>query len=71
MHQINPKKLLHSKWTAVSPANKEKHFLVTELKFDEAGDVVYCLLEAVISNREIPIDWHELKNSAHWRQGWQ
>lgn len=71
MHQINPKKLLHSKWTAVSPANKEKHFLVTELKFDEAGDVVHCLLEAVISNREIPIDWHELKNSAHWRQGWQ
>ncbi len=71
MHQINPKKLLHSKWTAVSPANKEKHFLVTELKFDEAGDVIHCLLEAVISNREIPIDWHELKNSAHWRQGWQ
>lgn len=71
MHQINPKKLLHSKWTAVSPANKEKHFLLTELKFDEAGDVIHCLLEAVISNREIPIDWHELKNSAHWRQGWQ
>ncbi len=22
MHQINPKKLLHSKWTAVSPVNK-------------------------------------------------
>ena len=71
MHQINPKKLLHSKWTAVSPVNKEKHFLLTELKFDEAGDVIHCLLEAVISNREIPIDWHELKNSAHWRQGWQ
>ncbi|NLZ79547.1 MAG: TIGR02450 family Trp-rich protein, partial [Gammaproteobacteria bacterium] len=29
MHRINPKKLLHSKWTAVSPVNKEKHFMVT------------------------------------------
>ena len=57
MHQINPKKLLHSKWTAVRPVNKEKHFLVTELKFDEEGNVIHCLLEAVISNREEAIDW--------------
>ncbi len=71
MHQINPKKLLHSKWTAVSPVNKEKHFLVTELTFDEEGAVIHCLLEAVISNRVAVIDWQELKSSAHWRQGWQ
>lgn len=71
MHQINPKKLLHSKWTAVRPVNKEKHFMVTELKFDEEGNVVHCVLEAVISNREAAIDWRELKDSAHWRQGWQ
>ncbi len=71
MHQINPKKLLHSKWTAVSPVNKEKHFLLTELKFDEAGNVIHCLLEALISNREASIDWRELKNTAHWRQGWK
>ncbi|MDY0205691.1 MAG: TIGR02450 family Trp-rich protein [Pseudomonas sp.] len=71
MHQINPKKLLHSKWTAVRPVNKEKHFLVTELKLDEEGNVIHCLLEAVISNREEAIDWQDLKNTEHWRQGWQ
>jgi len=71
VHQINPKKLLHSKWTAVRPVNKEKHFLVTELKFDEEGNVIHCLLEAVISNREEAIDWQDLKNTEHWRQGWQ
>ena len=71
MHQINPKKLLHSKWTAVRPVNKEKHFLVTELKFDEEGNVIHCLLEAVTSNREEAIDRHDLKNTEHWRQGWQ
>lgn len=71
MNQINPKKLLHSKWTAVSPVNKEKHFLLTELEFDEEGNVIHCLLEAVISNRAAPIDWYQLKNSAFWRQGWK
>ena len=30
MNPLNPKKLLNSKWTAVKPRNKEKHFLVTE-----------------------------------------
>ena len=71
MHQINPKKLLHSKWTAVSPLNKEKHFMVTELKFDEEDNVIHCLLEAVLTHREMPIDWQKLKNTANWRQGWR
>jgi tryptophan-rich hypothetical protein len=67
---INPKKLLHSKWTAVQPANREKHFLVTELEFDEAGKVIHCLLEAVISGRSQAIDWRRLKDARVWRQGW-
>ena len=71
MHQINPKKLLHSKWTAVSPLNKEKHFMVTELKFDEEDNVTHCLLEAVLTHREMPIDWQVLKDTADWRQGWK
>ena len=37
MNKINPKKLLNSKWTAVKPTNKEKHFLVTEIEFDEVS----------------------------------
>ena len=30
-NQINPKKLRLSKWTAVNPKEKEKHFLVTKV----------------------------------------
>lgn len=71
MNKINPKKLLNSKWTAVHPVNKEKHFLVTELKFDEEGEVIYCLIEAVISNRSEPIEWTALKNTDKWLQGWK
>ena len=71
MNNINPKKLLNSKWTALKPVNKEKHFIITELTFDEEGEVVHCLIEAVISHRSETIDWQQLKNSDHWSQGWK
>ena len=71
MNPINPKKLLHSKWTAVQPVNKEKHFMVTEVEFDEEGEVVDCVIEAVMSKRTESIDWTVLKNTDNWRQGWK
>lgn len=71
MNNINPTKLLNSKWTAVKPSNKEKHFLVTEVEFDEEGVVVACALEAVMSKRMMPINWLDLKNNTIWLQGWK
>jgi tryptophan-rich hypothetical protein len=71
MNKINPKKLLNSKWTAVNPVKKEKHFLVTELEFDEEDEVFHCLIEAVFSKRSEPIKWKELKNNENWLQGWK
>ena len=56
MNKINTKKLLNSKWTAVKPINKEKHFLISELEFDENDKVIHCLIEAVISHRVQPIN---------------
>ena len=71
MNKINAKKLLNSKWTAVNPINKEKHFIIIEIEFDENNNVIYCLIEAVISNRAQPINWAELTESEHWQQGWK
>lgn len=71
MNKFNPGKLLNSKWTAVNPSQKEKHFLVTKLEFDENGKVFHCLMEAVISNRARSIDWKELENEDEWLQGWK
>jgi tryptophan-rich hypothetical protein len=71
MNKINPKKLLNSKWTAVSPKNKEKHFLVSEVEFDEEGVVVSCSLEAIISKRSASINWLELTDASSWIQGWK
>ncbi|WP_194435115.1 TIGR02450 family Trp-rich protein [Vibrio fluminensis] len=70
MHQINPKKLLHSKWTARKPNNKEKHFIISKVEFNEEQLVVACVLEAIMSKKEYSIDWRDLKNQENWLQGW-
>lgn len=67
---INPKKLLNSKWSAVKPLNKEKHFLVTEVDYDEDGNVIHCVLHAIMTKRDDVIEWRTLKDLSHWRQGW-
>lgn len=67
---INPQKLLLSKWTAVTPANKEKHFLVTRLIKDEQEVVIACILEAVINHNEYEIVWNSLKDKTIWQMGW-
>ncbi|CAH0990863.1 hypothetical protein SIN8267_00963 [Sinobacterium norvegicum] len=71
MTTINPKKLLNSKWTAVSPRHKEKHFMITEVEFDEDDIVISCLIEAIINKRSECIDWRDLADGKHWLQGWQ
>lgn len=69
---LSPKKLLHTKWTAVEPRNKEKHFLVTKVIEPEApgSPVVSVEIEAVHSKRVRIIGWRELTDVARWRRGW-
>jgi len=69
-HRLNPRKLLLSKWTAVLPQNREKHFLVTELFCDEEGTVLQIELQAVLNQRCQRLDWRVLENLEHWRMGW-
>ena len=69
---LSPKKLLHSKWTAVAPANKEKHFLVVRVVLPEppAVRVDKVELQAVHSGRCFELPWRELTDAGRWRQGW-
>jgi tryptophan-rich hypothetical protein len=69
--RVNTKKLLNSKWTAVHPVRKEKHFLITEVEFNEEGAIIHCLMEAVITRRSFPIEWRELRNNSEWITGWK
>jgi tryptophan-rich hypothetical protein len=69
---LSPKKLLHTKWTAVEPISKEKHFLVTRVvePVSPGSPVVSVEIEAVHSKRARVIAWRELKDATRWKRGW-
>ena len=72
MNQVQPKKLPLTKWTAVQPVAKEKHFLVLSVVLPEPPDtkVEFVDLEAVHSKSVRRIAWRDLRDPALWRQGW-
>ncbi len=67
---VNPKKILDSKWTAVHPQNREKHFVVTRCSYSAPGVLDTVELEAVYTGNIYQIHWRELKDSSIWRIGW-
>jgi tryptophan-rich hypothetical protein len=62
-----------SKWTAVTPRNREKHFLVTKVIVPEipGAPIEWVDLEAVHSGRTQRLAWQELTDPACWIQGWR
>ena len=73
MSTLSPKKLLHSKWTAVAPREREKHFLVVAVEHDplDAQRVTTITLEAVLSRRHYTLPWRALVDSTQWQPGWR
>ena len=71
MNKFTPEKLRLSKWTAVEPRNREKHFIVTKLLRDTDETIIQCIIEAVHSKRQQTINWRDLQDSDKWRQGWK
>jgi tryptophan-rich hypothetical protein len=69
---LNPQKLLLSKWTAVNPQAKEKHFLVTKVIDPEQPKHLIQLVEveAVLTRRSFTMRWAELTDATKWVQGW-
>ena len=72
MNPITPKKLLLSKWTAVKPLAKQKHFLVSRVIQPalETDSVEFVEIESVFSKATQIIQWRALQNDEVWRQGW-
>jgi len=69
---LSPKKLLLSKWTAVQPLNREKHFVVVRViePAPPAVRIEHVELEAVHSGRVLQLHWRDLTDPRVWRQGW-
>jgi tryptophan-rich hypothetical protein len=72
-NKINPKKLLLSKWTAVHPIAKQKHFLVSKVILPEPPEekIEFVEIEAVYSKKSRQIPCRDLANSEEWLQGWK
>jgi len=71
VNKINPKALLGSKFTKVNITQKEKHFDVIKVTFDEDQRVELCVIQAVFTQKEYTINWRDLKDSQQWKLGWQ
>ncbi len=72
MNPLNPKKLLLSKWTAVTPVAKQKHFLVSQVIQPElpTDPIELVEIESVFSKETQVIPWRNLQDAEVWRQGW-
>ena len=72
MNPLNPKKLLLTKWTAVTPLAKQKHFLVSRvIKPELPTDPIELVeIESVFSQATQVIPWRDLQNDGVWLQGW-
>ena len=72
MNPLNPKKLLLTKWTAVTPVAKQKHFLVSKVIQPElpTDPIELVEIEAVFSKATQVIAWRELQDNEVWWQGW-
>lgn len=73
MNKVSPKKLLLSKWTAIQPIAKQKHFLVSKVIVPELPDrpIEFVEIEAVYSKKTTRIAWLDLTNTELWVQGWK
>ena len=72
MNPLNPKKLLLTKWTAVTPIAKQKHFLVSRVIQPalDTDPVEWVEIESVFSKATQVIKWRALGNEEVWQQGW-
>jgi tryptophan-rich hypothetical protein len=72
MNPLNPKKLHLTKWTAVKPVAKQKHFLVSKVIQPELPNepVEFVEIESVFSKASQVIPWRDLQNDDVWLQGW-
>jgi tryptophan-rich hypothetical protein len=72
MNPLNPKKLHLTKWTAVQPVAKQKHFLVSKVIKPELPyePVEFVEIESVFSKSTQVIPWRDLQNDEVWLQGW-
>lgn len=68
---VNRNKIVGSKWTAVRPLHREKHFTVLDWVRDEDGNPTDSVrIEAILTGRVSVMHWRQLEDRDRWRIGW-
>ena len=68
---VNRNKLPGSKWTAVRPRLREKHFVVVDWVRDDDGSPTECVeIEAVVTGSVRVLHWRDLEDPDEWLIGW-
>ena len=72
INRVLRKHLVNSKWTAVEPVDRDKHFLVKRVLRAKAEEHELGLveLEAILSKRLHRVSRGELSDATRWRSGW-
>ena len=68
---VNRPKLPGSKWTAVRPERREKHFIVHDwVRDDDGRPTAEIRVEAILTGTVRVLHWRELEDPEVWRVGW-
>ena len=69
---VNRKKINQSKWTAITPIKKEKHFVVSEVSYNPDNEQIidFIIITSVLSNSNYKLDIKDLEDKLKWSQGW-
>jgi len=59
-----------SKWTAVDPVEKEKHFILLERVKTHSLDENVFRIRSILTGRERLVAGSEFKDSTKWKRGW-
>ena len=71
-NRVNRKKLRNSKWTAVRPVDREKHFIVLDWERDDNDQPTDRIqLEAILTGRVRLLDHKALADQETWLIGWR
>ena len=69
---VNLKKIVGSKWTAVLPENREKHFIVLDWERDENDQPTDRIqLEAILTGTVRLLHHKALAEQEEWLIGWR
>jgi len=66
----DPQKRIGSKWTAMAPQHREKHFELIGVEKSGSSQSHKYLLRSILSGKVYPVEAEVLQDLNRWHKGW-